>query len=57
MVQKEVCKAEEESCQACSHEQAGQLDEVGERAREDTDLAGHLKNGRTLDQISVVFRV
>ena len=41
--------------QGCSHEQAGQLDKVGQRARKGTDLAEHLEHGRTLDQVSAVF--
>ncbi|KAK0138856.1 hypothetical protein N1851_024592 [Merluccius polli] len=45
------------TCQGCSHEQAGQLDKVGECARKGTDLAEHLEHGRTPDQVSAVFHV
>ena len=30
---------------------------VGEHVRKGTDLAGHLEQGRTPDQVSAVFRV
>ncbi|KAK0137644.1 hypothetical protein N1851_026134 [Merluccius polli] len=45
------------TCQGYSHEQAGQLDKVGERVRKGTELAEYLEHGRTTDQVSAVFCV